>query len=43
MKLSKKQKHFLTYFLHFKNLDQILGILKEKITLKAYYSRNYNR
>ena len=43
MKLSKKQKHFLTYFLHFKNLDQILGILKEKTTLKAYYSRNYNR
>ena len=38
MQLSQRQKtftHFLFFFLHFGNLDSILNIFKEKMTLKA--------
>ena len=36
MQFSKKKNIFPNFFLHFKNLDQILNILKKKMTLKAY-------
>ena len=38
MQLSQRQKtftHFFFFFLHFGNLDSILNIFKEKMTLKA--------
>ena len=35
MQLSQKKKVFLIFFLHFKNLDLILNVLKKKMTLTA--------
>ena len=36
MKLFKKQKVFVNLFLRFWNVDQILNILKKKMTLITY-------
>ena len=33
MELSQKEKKFLIFFLHFRNLDSILNIFKYKATL----------
>ena len=35
MQLSKKQKNFLDFFLHFWNLDSFLNIFKENMTFIA--------
>ena len=36
MKLSQKQKNFVHFLLHFWNLDYILNILKQKMTITAF-------
>ena len=39
MQLSKNEKNFSQFFLHFLNLDTIFNILKKKMTLIAFVFR----
>ena len=41
MQLPKKEETLVQFFLHFWNLDQILRILKSKMTLIGYYFQNH--
>ena len=36
----RNKKHFLNFFLHFRNLDWILNIFQEKMTLIAHVFLN---